>query len=260
MPSEQTGLYTAILFSALIFLLIVFGLIFLVLTYNRRKKDHITEKQTLQKEHEADLLKTQLEVQEQTMKTIAADLHDNIGQLLSLTSITLGSITVTDKKTSRKLDDSQQLVRRSIKELRQLANLLHGEKIIETGLIDAIVYETEWLKKSGNYIVNFDNSVHEDPSPSTDKDLILFRLLQEAINNIIKHSSATAITISLAHVQGDLLLSITDNGIGFIAEEVEKNGMGLSNLLRRAKAMQGEIDIISAIGNGTTIAIKVPYP
>ncbi len=260
MQTSNQEIATIVALSTLVFLLAPAFLLLYVSSYNRRKKDHITEKQTLQKEHEADLLKTQLEVQEQTMKTIAADLHDNIGQLLSLTSITLGSITIADKKAAKKLDDSQQLVRRSIKELRQLANLLHGEKIIETGLIDAIVYETEWLKKSGNYIVNFDNSVHEDPGPSTDKDLVLFRLLQEAINNIIKHSSATAITISLAHVQGDLMLSITDNGIGFIAEEVEKNGMGLSNLLRRAKAMQGEIDIISAIGKGTTIAIKVPYP
>ena len=260
MPSEQAGLYTAILISALIFLLIVFGLIFLVLTYNRRKKDHITEKQTLQKEHEADLLKTQLEVQEQTMKTIAADLHDNIGQLLSLTSLTLGSIKVSDEKAAKKLDDSQQLVRRSIKELRQLANLLHGEKIIETGLVDAIVYEAEWLRKSGNYVVHFDNNINEELGLSTEKDLILFRLLQEVINNIIKHSSATEITITLDHFKDNILLSITDNGTGFVVDEVKKNGMGLSNLSRRTKSLQGEMEIISAIDKGTTIAIKVPYP
>lgn len=259
MPSEQTGLYTAILFSALIFLLIVFGLIFLVLTYNRRKKDHITEKQALKNEHEADLLKTRLEVQEQTMKTIAADLHDNIGQLLSLTSLTLGSIAVTDEKAAKKVDDSQQLVRRSIKELRQLANLLHGEKIIENGLADAIIYEIEWLRKSGSYVVSFINNIVGDPGISTKKDLILFRLLQEVINNIIKHSSATKITIELGHSQDNLLLSITDNGVGFVVGQV-KEGLGLSNLSKRTKAIQGEIDVVSALGKGTTVAIKVPYP
>lgn len=260
MPPEQSGLYTAILFSALIFLLILFGLIFLVLTYNRRKKAHITEKQTLQQDYEAELLKTQLEVQEQTMKTIAADLHDNIGQLLSLTSLTLGSIAISDEKALKKLDDSQQLVRRSIKELRQLANLLHGEKIIETGLVDAIIYEVEWLKKSGTYDVQFDNSIDEELKLSAEKSLILFRLLQEVINNIIKHSSATKIIISLNQVQSDILLSITDNGVGFVAGDVSKNGMGLSNLSRRTNAIDGELNIISAPGKGTTIAIKVPYP
>ena len=260
MPPEQTGLYTAILFSALIFLLILFGLIFLVLTYNRRKKAHITEKLTLQQEYEADLLRTQLEVQEQTMKTIAADLHDNIGQLLSLTSLTLGSITVADQKTATKLDDSQQLVRRSIRELRQLANLLHGEKIIETGLVDAIIYEVEWLKKSGTYHVQFDNNIDEELKQSAEKSLILFRLLQEVINNIIKHASATKITITLMKVQSNMLLSITDNGIGFVPEDVSKNGMGLSSLSRRTNSIHGLLDIISSPGKGTTIAINVPYP
>ena len=194
------------------------------------------------------------------MKTIAADLHDNIGQLLSLTSLTLGSIIATDEKTFRKLDDSQQLVRRSIKELRQLANLLHGEGIIETGLVDAIVYEAEWLQKSGHYAVNFINNINGNPYLSSEKDLILFRLLQEVVNNIIKHSSATEITITLDHIQDNRLLSITDNGRGFVVEEAKKNGMGLSNLLRRTKSLQGEIEIISAIGKGTTVSIKVPYP
>lgn len=260
MPPEQSGLYTAILFSALIFLLILFGLIFLVLTYNRRKKAYITEKQTLQQEYEADLLKTQLEVQEQTMKTIAADLHDNIGQLLSLTSLTLGSIVIDDEKALKKLDDSQQLVRRSIKELRQLANLLHGEKIVENGLVDAINYEVEWLKKSGTYEVEFENNIEEEEKISAEKSLILFRLLQEVINNIIKHSGATKISINLSQLEQNLLLSISDNGIGFIPDEVSKAGMGLSSLSRRTKSIHGELDIISAPDKGTTIAVKVPNP
>ncbi len=194
------------------------------------------------------------------MKTIAADLHDNIGQLLSLTSLTLGSISVSDRKAAKKIDDSQQLVRRSIKELRQLANLLHGEKIMETGLVDAIMYEVEWLKRSGTYNVKFDNSIDEDHLVSPEKSLVLFRLLQEVINNIMKHASATEISISLKQVQDDILLSITDNGVGFISDAVSKNGMGLSNLSRRTKAIQGELDIITAPGAGTTISIRVPYP
>ncbi len=260
MQTSNSEIAYIIALSTLVFLLAPAFLLLYIISYNRRKKDHIIEKQTLQKEHESDLLKTQLEVQEQTMKTIAADLHDNIGQLLSLTSLNLGSIKVSDEKTAKKLDDSQQLVRRSIKELRQLANLLHGEKIIETGLVDAIVYEAEWLRKAGNYGVNFQNNIDGDLGLSAEKDLILFRLVQEVINNIIKHSSATEISITLDYVQDKMMLTIYDNGVGFVIEEVETNGMGLSNLSRRTKSLQGEIEIISAIDQGTTVAIKVPYP
>lgn len=260
MQTSNQEIATIVALSTLVFLIAPAFLLLYISSYNRRKKDHLTEKQNLQQAHEADLLKTQLEVQEQTMKTIAADLHDNIGQLLSLTSLTLGSIAISDGKASKKLYDSQQLVRRSIKELRQLANLLHGEKIIETGLIDAINYEAEWLKKSGTYDVQFDNSLNEEIKISAETSLILFRLLQEVINNIIKHSGATKININLSQVEQNLLLLVSDNGIGFIPDEVSKAGMGLSNLLRRTKSIHGELDIISAPDKGTTIAVKVPYP
>ena len=260
MQAANNEIKVIIILSTLAFLLAPAFLLLYIRSYNRRKKDHLTEKQTLQQEYEADLLRTQLEVQEQTVKTIAADLHDNIGQLLSLTSLTLGSITVADQKTAAKLDDSQQLVRRSIRELRQLANLLHGEKIIENGLVDAIKYEVEWLKKSGTYEVSFDNFIEEKHEITAEKSLILFRLLQEVINNIIKHAGATRINISLNQIQHHILLSITDNGIGFNPEKASKAGMGLSNLLRRTKSIQGELDIISAPDEGTTIAVKVPYP
>lgn len=260
MQAANNEIKVIIILSTLAFLLAPAFLLLYIRSYNRRKKDHLTEKQTLQQEYEADLLRTQLEVQEQTMRTIAADLHDNIGQLLSLTSLTLGSIVVADDKAAKKLDDSQQLVRRSIKELRQLANLLHGEKIIENGLVDAIKYEVEWLKKPGTYEVSFDNSIEEKHEITAEKSLILFRLLQEIINNIIKHAGATRINISLNQIQHHILLSITDNGIGFNPEKASKAGMGLSNLLRRTKSIQGELDIISAPDEGTTIAVKVPYP
>ena len=260
MQTSNQEIATIVALSTMVFLLAPAFLLLYISSYNRKKKDHIREKQNLQQEYEADLLRTQLEVQEQTMKTIATDLHDNIGQLLSLTSLTLGSITVADEKAAKKLDDSQQLVRRSIKELRQLANMLHGEKIIETGLVDAIIYEVEWLKKSGAYDVQFDNNIDEELKLSAEKSLIVFRLLQEVINNIIKHAGATKIKITLRQADEHILLSITDNGIGFKPDEVSKNGMGLSNLLRRTKAIHGELDIISAPDEGTTITIKVPYP
>lgn len=260
MQTSNSEIASIVALSTLVFLLAPAFLLLYISSYNRRKKDHITEKQNLQQEYEADLLRTQLEVQEQTMKTIAADLHDNIGQLLSLTSLTLGSISVSDNKTAKKLDDSQQLVRRSIKELRQLANLLHGERIIENGLVDAIKYEVEWLKKPGTYEVRFDNFIEEKNEITAEKALVLFRLLQEVVNNIIKHAGATKIKITLSQDDEHILLSITDNGIGFKPDEVSKTGMGLSNLLRRTKAIEGELDIISAPDEGTTIAIKVPYP
>ncbi len=126
--------------------------------------------------------------------------------------------------------------------------------------MDAIAQEVEWLKRSGNYNVTLNTNTNDHFGLSHQKDLVLFRLVQETINNIIKHSLASSIMITLEHVDGELLLSIADNGIGFNPEEVNRKGMGLSGLFKRAKAIQGDINIVSAPGKGTTVAIKVPYP
>jgi len=187
---------------------------------------------------EAEIVKTQLEVQEQTMQNIGADLHDNIGQLLSLSSLTLNSIQLDDlEKAKQKIEAAIDLTGRSIKEMRLLGKLLQGDQLIGVGLSEAIYHEINWIEKSGKYQVNY---LHEGDFPvknNVDKDLIIFRILQEVINNIIKHSFATQINIKLAYVNQNMELYIDDNGIGFNAGNlpVSKMGMGLQNMSKRGK-------------------------
>jgi len=264
MHQQQTDLYNAILLSALVFFLIAAGLVFLVFTYNKRRKIHAIEKESLKKEHETILLKTQIEVQEQTMQTIASNLHDNIGQLLSLTNLTLASINLEDKdKASKKIDTSTDLVNKSIKELRELAKLLQGEKLLEKGIAHAIAQEVNWLKKAEIYQITFIDELGEDTEASTEKDLIILRLFQEIINNIIKHAQASQIAISLNYKQGNLVIIINENGIGFNYQEIAKNitgGLGLHTIEKRVKLIGGTFKVDSEIGKGTEITLNIPYP
>ena len=221
------------------------------------------EKEMMKMTFESELIKTQLEVQEQTMQTIGADLHDNIGQLLSLTSLTLNSVELENpEKARQKIDAAIDLTVRSIKELRLLGKLLHGEQLMALGLTEAIRHEINWMEKSGQYQINFVH-VHPIPAPgNTDKDLIVFRIVQEVLNNIIKHARATEINISLEYLaEGKLQLQITDNGIGFNSENpVAGTGMGLLNIEKRAHIIGGEVAIHSNPGDGTIITIIIPYP
>jgi len=263
MHQQQADLYNAILLSALVFFLIAAGLVFLVFTYNKRRKIHAIEKESLKKTHETILLKTQIEVQEQTMQTIASNLHDNIGQLLSLTNLTLSSINIDDReKASKKIDSSTELVNKSIKELRALAKLLQGEKLLEKGIGYALAQEVDWLKKSEIYQINFSNPLEEHTEISPEKDLIILRLFQEMINNIIKHAQATEIFISLAQQQGSLIILIKENGIGFNYQDVSKKsgGLGLHTIEKRVKLIDGTFQINSEIGKGTQINLIIPYP
>ncbi|WP_316737767.1 sensor histidine kinase [Pedobacter aquatilis] len=232
-------------------------------SYNRHKKNHFVEKENMRQKFEAEILKTHIEVQDQTMQTIATELHDNIGQLLSLTTLTLNSIQIPDnEKASEKISNSLSLVSKSIKEIRELAKILHGEQIVESGIGHAIEQEVNWLRKVEGYTLIVTNDLLEIDTTSPNKDLIILRLLQEIINNIIKHAQASMIQIDTGLKNDVLLLTVKENGIGFDYEEAKnrKSGLGLNSIKKRVEMIEGKIDVISAPEKGTSIFIEIPYP
>jgi len=246
-----------------IFLIAPAFIVAYISVYNQRKKRHIQEKAQMQLTFEAEIAKTQLEVQEQTMQTIGADLHDNIGQLLSLTSLTLNSIELdNDAKARQKINDSIDLTLRSIKEMRLLGHLLQGDQLVALGLSEAIRQEVTWMERSGRYEIVYLPGEELPAANNPDKDLIIFRILQEVFNNIIKHAAATQVSITLDHFDGQLKLSMTDNGVGFNADSLPagKAGMGLQNIRKRAAIIGGEAVIISSPGEGARVTISIPYP
>lgn len=247
--------------TSIIFLIAPLFLIVYVLSYNRKKKKHREETIMMQRSFENELLRTQMEVQEQTLKTVAYDLHDNIGQLLSLTTITLSSINLDDQNnTAEKIALVEDLTMRSIKEVKALSRLLHGEEIVSRGLRAAIEFELEWLKRSDKFEVNFQHNGIPFNGDSA-QETILFRLFQEIINNIIQHAKATKIGINLEGAVESYKLTITDNGIGFDVDEKlnRKTGMGLHNIIKRSNMIHGNASITSSPLKGTTITINVPY-
>ena len=254
---------TLILVVTAIFLIAPISIVVYIFIYNKRKKWHIEEKELMKLTFESELIKTQMEIREQTMQTIGADLHDNIGQLLSLTSLTLNSVKLEDaEKAQQKIDAALDLTMRSIKEMRLLGKLLQGEQLIGLGLCEAIRHEINWMEKSGQYMVNYDIEGEQPAQNSPDKDLILFRILQEVFNNIIKHSKAKEISIKLAYDEQGVRLQVIDNGTGFEVNNLpdDQKGMGLLNIQKRAEIVGGEIFIQSQPGEGTCIDIFIPYP
>jgi two-component system NarL family sensor kinase len=252
-----------IIISTAIFLIAPTFIVVYIFIYNNRKKRHIEEKAQMKLTFEAEIAKAQLEVQEQTMQTIGADLHDNIGQLLSLTSLTLNSIELDNPaKARQKIDDSIGLTLRSIKEMRLLGHLLQGDQLVAIGLPEAIRQEIAWMERSGRYEIAYVTSDEIPAINNPDKDLIIFRILQEMFNNIIKHAAATKISVKLDYEAGALKLYVNDNGVGFVAdgEPLARHGMGLQNIQKRAGIIGGQATIVSNPGEGTQITIFIPYP
>lgn len=235
-------------------------IIYFLVLYRKKQVLHQIEREGLALKFQQEILNTQIEIQEQTMQTISTDLHDNIGQLLSLTSLTLNSIELKqDAKNQKKVDAAADLTLKSIKELRQLSKLLQGDQLMGLGLAEAIRHEVEWLERSGKFSVTY---VHDEDIPANkDKGLFIFRMLQEAINNIIKHSSANRINIKLEYHDETVYLYINDNGIGFDTRKTTSAqwGMGLNNIHKRTRIIGGEVIIKSKPGEGTAITLIIPY-
>jgi two-component system NarL family sensor kinase len=262
---QQTNQQIIATIVAVVILLITIGIIVLLLAvyYTNAKKRLLKEKEVLKTTYEKTILQLRIEVQEQTMQTIGADLHDNIGQLLSLTSLTLSSVELKDlAKAQQKIDSARDLTIQSIKEMRLLGKLLQGDQLISMGLAEAIHYEISWIEKSGKYEVFYTEAGEKPEHSNHDKDLILFRILQEVLNNIIKHSFANQINIKLEYTACGVDLQIIDNGAGFDLFQLpnDQTGMGLHNIRTRAEIVGGEVIIKSEPGEGTCIAIYIPYP
>jgi two-component system NarL family sensor kinase len=257
------GIGHIVIITSIVFLLAPAFIIVFIIVYNQRKKKHIEEKTKLQQNFNLELIRAQHEIQEQTMQTIGADLHDNIGQLLSLTSLTLNSIELENKKKAmEKIEASIALTLRSIKEMRMLGKLLQGDQLVAHGLPEAIRHEISWIEKAGKYQINYLEDGELPAANNLDKDLIIFRVIQEILNNIMKHAQANQIDIELSYVDKKLFIQISDNGIGFDVNNLlkEQLGMGLQNIKKRISIIGGEVAFNSNPGNGTSVSINITYP
>jgi signal transduction histidine kinase len=247
-----------VLSAALLFAVVSGFIIYFVVLYRNRQLKNKKEQDEREATFRQELLKTQLEIQEQTLENISKEIHDNITQVLSFVKLSLGTIGNTlepDKKA--KVNESRELISQSINDLRDLSKSLSFEHIAAIGLAKTIGIEVERINKSGLLKVSFltDGQVY---TIGEQQELVLFRILQEALNNSLKHSQAKHFKISLQYHNDLLNLSLEDDGVGFAPELLNsKSGSGLRNMENRAALIGGKATIESAPGEGCKIRITL---
>ncbi|MEO6537168.1 MAG: ATP-binding protein [Ferruginibacter sp.] len=248
-----------IIFLSLFFLIIVIGIINLVLVYQKRQLHYLKEQEHLKIRFQNELLETQIEIQEQTFKAISQEIHDNIGQVLSLVKLNLYTLPpIPDPSVQEKVDSTKDLVSKVITDLRDISRSLYGDRIKEIGLRDAIVNELKILQNTGRYATSLDIiGTHYKLDPQ--KEMIIFRILQEAINNSIKHAHAKKISVQLYYGPENFILKISDDGIGFNAQQniPEQEGIGLRSMENRSRLIGASWKVESSPGNGTLIIIEL---
>lgn len=217
----------------------------------------------MQSKFSQTLLQTQLEIQEQTLKNISQEIHDNIGQALSLAKLNLNTMPeMPDEALQQKLVNSKQLVSKAITDLRDLSRSLDTDYVQEMGLQRAIEYELEMIRKTGT----MDTTLAVEGTLfrlDKQKELILFRIVQETFNNILKHAGAKSIMVNIGYAPDSFNLTIKDDGKGMnlqpLSEEKNTNfGLGIRNMHSRAKLIGADFSMISNPGEGTEVRINLP--
>ncbi len=260
MPHQNDQIITTIV--AVIIILLFLGILFLImlLYYQNKKKKFVQEKQLLQANFNQQLLQSQLEIQEQTFNNISQEIHDNVGQILSLAKVQINIMTEGNEMNPEMLNDVKNNIGKAMSDLRDIAKSLSNERIKNLTIHSAVFNEAERISKSGiiGVKVNVDG---EQKEMNQQKKLVLFRIVQESMQNIIKHANATEIAISFHYAPDMLRTVIKDNGKGFELQDALKNstGLGLSNIKSRALIAGGRSVIETSPNAGTIITINMPY-
>lgn len=253
--SNQTYIVIGITLFSVLFVFFVFNFLWI---YQKRQKQNKQEKELMQSQHTQALLQTQLEIQEQTLKTISQEIHDNVGQALSLAKLNLNTLDFdTGASKEEKIENSILLVGKAINDLRDLSRTLNSDKIADLGLQDAIDNELKIIQNTGLMHTNL--TTEGVPYVLQNQhEMVIFRIVQESLHNAVKHSKAKNINIHINYQPSHCSITIADDGEGFNANllEATQTGIGLKNMQNRANLIHANFSIESAPGKGTTVLIE----
>lgn len=258
MPKQQEEFLITIVVASVFFVLIGIFLMILVFFFLRRQRKYKMEKEDMRNRFEQTLLNTQLEIQEHTFNYISQEIHDNIGQILSLVRINLN--VLSEKSPEIHFANTDDLLGKVIRDLRNLSHNLNSNRLQEIGIVEGLQSLLQQLDKTEKFTTEFNSPENALSFMNNDHCLILYRMVQEVLHNIIKHALASHIVIDIKP-KGikTYSVTITDNGKGFDTKTLESNstGIGLRNIFARAKLINATVKVNSAQGKGTSINFDI---
>jgi two-component system, NarL family, sensor kinase len=198
-----------------------------------------------------------MEAEENERARVAKDLHDGIGQLLSVAKLTLSAIEIPqDAEPLRLLNNSMQVIDQAAKEVRSISHNMMPAALTEIGLDAALRDLFLKINESKLLRVNLEAKGLDDRLPAS-VEIAVYRVVQEVINNMMKHSKADTISVYLTRTGPSVRLSIADNGVGFEKELIAKSrGLGWKNILSRISMLNGQIEVDTQPGAGTNVNIQ----
>lgn len=245
--------------TTFLILLLSGSILLMVFIFRNRQMSFQQSFKKVQDDYEKNLISAQLEIQEQTFQNISREIHDNISLSLTLAKLQLNTFDWNEKeKSSGKLESSIQLLGKSIAQLSDISKSLNADIIIQQGLLKALEEETDRIRQADQFELRYE--VKGSPVfMDSNKELIIFRIIQEAFNNVIKHARATAVQLQLDFCPEQLQILIADNGKGFSpAHHQNRGNAGLKNMETRVNILKGEMQVFSSPETGTNLIFTIP--
>ena len=233
---------TLIIVAFVVFIILLFSM------FQKRKNVLLKEQEEAEKRFEREIAETQIEIREETLRNISWELHDNIGQLLTLAKIQLQNATPDNIK------EVSTTITNSLIEVRSLSKLINPEAIKNIKLKQAIQLEIDRFNRL-NFINAKLNIIGNEKEIQSQPSIIIFRILQEFFSNTIKHSKASNLEVEMMFNEEELEITAKDDGIGFSLNDKSDRGIGLENIKNRAKLIGASAIFLSNLEKGTSLKI-----
>ncbi len=264
MHTSSEEVILILIISTALILLLCTVVVLALLIQNKRKFKHKQQLSEMQGHYEKTLLQAKLKILEETFSAISQNLHDNIGSNISTAMLLLykdKNIDAFEEESNRK--EALSMLDRIVDDLRNIAHSLNPDYLDEIGLTEAIKQRIDQLARTKKYEIEL-HQTKTNQRLNRQKQVILFYIFQEAINNINIHSQARKIFVQIHYEADRLLLQVKDDGTGMDidknSEQQKLKGTGLLNMKNNAKLIGAKLSIKSEVGKGTEVTVSVPYP
>lgn len=250
----QSEIIIFVVLLSILMLIFIVGILSFIFQYRKTRMEHELEKAMISEQHIKELLATQLEIQQQTMQDLGREIHDNVGQKLTLASIYAQQLAFENRypDLNERIVTICSIINSSLTELRSLSRTLTSDYLQQTELTELIKTECERLNALGKCRVSYQLTPFRIPLNNSQKKIAL-RIIQEFLQNSLKHASCKNIAVSVQYVDSRLTIIASDDGIGFDTG-VDYSGIGLENMRKRAELIGAQFSVSSALNKGTEIS------
>lgn len=245
-------------FSIVVFTLLL-SVFILFFFFQKKKSNFLIEKMEADLLFHSELANSRIEIKEETLTNISRELHDNIGQILSVALMHMNLI-IEGNKDCKMTDIVQvkELVNKSLNEIRLLSKLINGDVLLRTNFIDSLSEDLNRIQLFKK--ITCELNVEGEIKPiNNEHQIIIYRILQEAITNTLRYSHSEKITINVHFNTSSCDIEVIDYGKGFNYEENKSKGIGLMSIKKRAELLNASFSIESIENKGTTIRISYPF-